>query len=203
MHSKLTVKNHKSFNIFFKVSNFELAYFCFCPNNTHMKSVAIILSLVSIVLSCSSEPKVVHLRTVKGKKEVAPSIKVNTLLTLEIEGMTCEMGCGGSIRKELKATGGVQRVKYDFQEGRTVQTATISFDNKKVTTKQMINIITKMNENQFTVGKSTEESINNKTSDLTPKSTSRTETCKEDVSVDLSEQKMGLPNIFEILAATV
>ena len=168
-----------------------------------MKSIALILTLLLVVLSCSSEPKVIHIKTVKGKKELAPKVMANTLLTLEIEGMTCEMGCGGSIRKELKATGGVQRVKYDFLEGRKVQTATISFDNKKVSSKQMIGIITQMNDKQFTVGKSIEESINSTKNELSPKSSSKTETSNDEASVDLSQEKMGLANIFEILAGTV
>lgn len=173
-------------------------------NFMFMKSIALILVLVSVVLSCSSEPKVIHLRTVKGKKEVGPDIEANTLLTVEIEGMTCEMGCGGSIRKELKATGGVERVKYDFKEGRKVQTATISFDNKKITSEKMIGIITEMNDKQFTIGKTLEETITDKKEhELSPKSSSKAEMNEDEVPVDLSQEKMGLPNLFEILAGIV
>jgi len=168
-----------------------------------MKTVVLILSLTVIVFSCNTEPRVVHLRTVKGKKEIAPKIDVNTILTIEIGGMTCEMGCGSSIRKELKATGGVERVKYDFLEGRKVQTATISFDKNKVSKDQMIGIITHMNDKQFTVGKTAEEPFNKTESDLPSKSSSKVETEEEETSLSLNEEHIGLPNLFEILAGVV
>ena len=121
-----------------------------------MKTIVIATSSLLFLAACSSEPNTVLLKTEKGKKEVSKEEVVpNRMATIEISGMTCEAGCGGTIRKELKATGGVSRVQYDFVEGREVQTAKVSFDKDKVTLDQMIKIITTINEKGMSVMKKT------------------------------------------------
>ena len=77
----------------------------------------------------------------------------NAQLNLEISGMSCEKGCGGTIRKALKQTGGVEQVSYDFEEGRTTQIAKISLDSNKVKLEDIKRIVSSLNENQFTTGK--------------------------------------------------
>ena len=118
------------------------------------------------------------------------------MATIEISGMTCEAGCGGTIRKELKATGGVSRVQYDFVEGREVQTAKVSFDKDKVTLDQMIKIITTINEKQFTVGKTSSEEINDVSS--TPTETAPSKETVEKVS--MSDAQIEMPNLIGILS---
>lgn len=95
------------------------------------------------------------------KKEAQKREKVvaNKLLTFEIEGMTCVMGCGGSIRKELEATNAVEKCEFDFEEGRSKNIVKVSFDQNKTTIKELINIVTKMNDNQFKVGATEENDI--------------------------------------------
>jgi copper chaperone CopZ len=161
-----------------------------------MKIVGFILSLTLFLSACSSEPTVVHLRTEKGKKEVKIPVNANRSLTMEIKGMTCEMGCGGSIRKELKATGGVSRVEFDFVEGRKVQTAKISFDTNKITADAMVKIISTMNDKQFTIGKSSSEALE---TSLSTSSTSET-VDSENETVELYEQSYTMPNLLNILS---
>ncbi len=103
------------------------------------------------LMACSSNPEVVHLRTEKPKKKEVVRVEPNATMTAEVEGMTCEMGCGGSIRTELKATGAVSRVQFDFVEGRTKQGMTVYFDETKITQKRMMDILRTMNEQQFTL----------------------------------------------------
>jgi copper chaperone CopZ len=161
----------------------------------------IVKNLVCFILivglaSCSNEPNVVHLRTVKGKKELAPKVDANALFTVNVEGMSCEMGCGGSIRKELKATGAVDRVEFDFVEGRKVQTAKISFDDKKITDTKMLSILSMMNEKQFKVQKVSIEK-------LEESSEASIEAPKEDsektVEISESAPTFTLPNLFDVL----
>lgn len=113
--------------------------------------------------------------------------------------MTCEAGCGGSIRKELKATGGVSRVQFDFVEGREVQTAKVSFDKDKVTLDQMIKIITTMNEKQFTVGKTSSEAINDVSTTTTESSTVK----ETEEKVSMSDAQIELPNLIGILSEVI
>ena len=162
-----------------------------------MKTIIIATSSLLFLAACSSESKTVLLKTEKGKKEVSKEEVVpDRMATIEISGMTCEAGCGGTIRKELKATGGVSRVQYDFVEGREVQTAKVSFDKDKVTLDQMLKIITTTNEKQFTVGKTSSEAVNDVSTTSTEPSPSK-ETVEK---VSMSETQIEMPNLIGILS---
>ena len=102
-------------------------------------------------MACSSNPEVVHLRTEKAKKKEVVKVEPNKTLTADIDGMTCEMGCGASIRTKLKGTGAVSRVQFDFVEGRKTQGMTVFFDETKISQKQIKDILLTMNEQQFTL----------------------------------------------------
>ncbi|MCR9172326.1 MAG: hypothetical protein NXI10_07550 [bacterium] len=111
--------------------------------------------LVTLVLSCSEEaPKV---RIEKGddeKKEMGaelPNVKADRLLVVDLEGMVCEMGCGGTIRKELYASNAVKEVSFDFDEERTVDVAKVAFDRNKISADKIVAIIAAANKGQFTV----------------------------------------------------
>lgn len=163
-----------------------------------MKSFALVLSSIILLGACSTEPNVVHVRTEKGQKETKSLVDANRLMTLEIKGMSCEMGCGGSIRKELKATGGVARVEFDFVEGEKTQTAKISFDKNKVKEDEMVKIITSMNDQQFTVNKTSSENISYSTT--TPRNTTPD---SEEEKVKISSTSFALPNLFDILSRII
>ena len=116
-----------------------------------------LLSLLFFVTGCISEDKPVFIRkeshTVSKPNKVVP----NKLVAIEIEGMTCVMGCGASIRKELYTTNAVSSVEFDFKENRKINTAKIAFDSAKISSDEMVSIISKMNEKQFSLGKISEE----------------------------------------------
>ncbi len=124
-----------------------------------MKKCFYVLPIISLFFSCSTEPKEILVKrehvTVTNTKQVI----ADKMVEMEISGMSCEMGCGGSIRKALKETGGVHRVQYDFVEGRTKQTAKISFDSKLVNVDQMVKLIEELNDQQFSVGKTSSTGI--------------------------------------------
>lgn len=162
-----------------------------------MRSVFFFSALAVIFLSCSSEPKVVHLRTVKGQKKEVAKVNANKMLSVEIEGMSCEMACGGSIRMNLKATGAVDRVKFDFVDGRKIQTAFISYDDSKISERQMLKLIESINENQFRTHKHTSEEISSTSNAPAATNGSGEENSKIDVS-DVSPS-IELPNLFDLL----
>jgi copper chaperone CopZ len=121
-----------------------------------MKSIILILTIASCVFaSCNERSEKVIIKTVKGQSNKNDNKKViaNAQLNLEISGMSCEKGCGGTIRKALKQTGGVERVSYDFVEGRDTQIANITLDSNKINLNKIQTIISELNENQFTTGK--------------------------------------------------
>lgn len=133
------------------------------------------LAVVALMLSCSEEKPVV--RTEKhdqGDQEKTgqqlPEVKADRLLVVELEGMVCEMGCGGSIRKELYTSNAVKEVSFEFDEEKTVDVAKVAFDRNKITADEIIAIIVAANEGQFNVIKTRSEayvddSFSEKTSD--------------------------------------
>lgn len=164
-----------------------------------MKTIVYALTSLLILGACSSEPNVIHLRTEKGQKNIKNTVVANQILTVEVEGMTCEMGCGGSIRKELKATGGVNRVEFiEFTEGQKKQTAKISYDKNKVTADEMTEIIRTMNDKQFKVKTiNTESIVAENTNQIENRSNS------EEEKVKISTSFFILPNLFDILSRFV
>lgn len=125
-----------------------------------MKTLLAIITL-GFLYSCSnqSENKVIrteHVEKNESKKEI---VVPNRELTMEVSGMTCVMGCGSSIRKELYQTKGVSEVEFDFEEERETNIAKIKFDKNIVSVDEMVNIVNTMNENQFTVGKTESNSF--------------------------------------------
>lgn len=160
-----------------------------------MKSFAAVISSILILGSCSSEPEVVHLRTEKKQEKVNASVTPSHTMTVEIKGMKCEMGCGGSIRKELKSTGGVARVEFDFVEDRKIQTARISYDSQKLSPEKVLDIVNTMNDEQFEAQQTNLELIEN--SEV--KSSRNTEN-SQTKKVQISETSYSLPNLFDILA---
>jgi copper chaperone CopZ len=118
-------------------------------------------SLLGLFVACNSTPETIVLRREKGVKALKKKVIGTKNMTTEIEGMTCEMGCGGSIRKALKETGGVERVQYDFVEGRKKQVAVVTYDAAKIDVQKMLQLIQSINEKQFTAKLVKDESIIN------------------------------------------
>lgn len=153
------------------------------------------LALIAITLAgCNSKPEKIHLRTEKGPRAEHADIKVdaNSTMKMEIQGMTCEMGCGGTIRTGLKETKAVARVQYDWKEGEKVQTATISFDGKKITPEKMVDIVEKLNDNQFSVGNFEVLSTNANSKEA------ESVTHEEKAVIDMSTS-VKLPNLIGLL----
>ena len=166
-----------------------------------------ILFLVSLLLfgACSSEKTPVSLP--KESSKIAPKdVKSNRLLSIEIEGMTCVMGCGASIRKELFSTKAVSSIEFDFKEGRKANTAKIAFDKNKITVDKIIGLLSKLNENQFTIGATSSEEYNTKTSSTCSPGKSKCpadENCASksaDCKIESSTSKIEMPNFLNLLS---
>lgn len=125
-----------------------------------MKKLFGALTIIAITASCSSNDKgtvvsVKHHNTSSSNEKVA----VNHTMNVEVSGMSCVHACGGAIRTNLKDTKAVDRVSFDFEDGRKVNTCTITYDDKKISDKEIIRIIEKINDKQFTTGKHTTEPV--------------------------------------------
>ncbi len=165
-----------------------------------VKNLLIIgLIRVSLVACTSAEKSTPKAEKTEVKDDVAQIDEVelvvvepNRLLTMELEGMVCSMGCGGSIRKELKATGAVAQCDFDFEDERPLDIATIEFDKDKITVDEIIAIVSKINDGQFIVGKRSSEVFQNTEIKETKKSSRKTSVAK----VEASTFTFQFPNIF-------
>ncbi len=122
-----------------------------------MKVFVSLLTLTFLLFACNQESA--KSTTAIEKQAIPEKVVANKMLTFEIQGMTCVMGCGGSIRKELAETNAVEKCEFDFETDRKTNIVKVSFDQNKTTAKELIKIVTKMNEGQFTVGKTDENDI--------------------------------------------
>ncbi|MEO8590214.1 MAG: heavy-metal-associated domain-containing protein [Flavobacteriales bacterium] len=81
------------------------------------------------------------------------SISTGTPVTtadLSIEGMSCEMMCGGSIKKALAALG-VEATEIKMSEGDAPDHAIVTYNESKVTDAQMVEAIQKLYDGQYKV----------------------------------------------------
>lgn len=152
-----------------------------------MKAVSIIYALpVLLLVSCGQgnnegEKKIISVEKKEVLKEPA-KVFPNQTMTVQVKGMSCEHSCGGSIRMALKETGAVDRCSFDFKEDRPENTATITYDDKKINPKKIINIIETINDKQFTTSNHSVKPI---------QAEAKTEKAKEQVSV--KETSEALP----------
>lgn len=115
-----------------------------------------ILSILSLIFICacseSNNKQVKNAITHQNLDNKKPQeVSANRLLVAELSGMVCEMGCGGSIRKEMLKTNAVEQCKFDFVTDRKTNTVEIAFDKDKISVDKLISIISNMNDKQFKV----------------------------------------------------
>jgi copper chaperone CopZ len=107
--------------------------------------------LLTLFVACGQPEKQVEVANKVEKKETPVAVNANKTISLNIEGMVCEMGCGSSIRKALKDTKAVDRCSFDFKDERKVNVATIAFDSTAITKDKIVSIISTLNDKQFKV----------------------------------------------------
>lgn len=116
----------------------------------------IILSIgISLFFSCTNSEKSALEETRVNKSEDIldehENVEPTKVLSFEITGMSCEMGCGSAIRKELYKTNAVNQVSFDFKMGRDNNTVYIYYDDTKTSVDKISKILNTMNDKQFEV----------------------------------------------------
>lgn len=147
------------------------------------------LFLMLVAFSCSSD---------KSSTTPSEGIHARKVASIEIKGMVCEMGCGSEIRKSLKASGAVSSCDFDFKEGRDINTASVLFDDSKISVSQLKTIIEGLNNHQYSVvNSSVSEAKNNPTPAETSEGTS------EGSTISMNEKSWKFPNLFDLLSSIV
>ncbi|MDG1333573.1 MAG: hypothetical protein P8P74_14650 [Crocinitomicaceae bacterium] len=173
-----------------------------------MKKVLFTGILVSLLASCSTSTDQVSTAEKNGtetsqdisEKDLVAVIP-NRKMTTEIDGMTCVMGCGGSIRKELLNTGAVFRCSFDFKGMDETSTAMIEFDKDKISPDEIADLLKKINDGQFTLGEMSTESIAMEVKEDT-NSDESSSSDKEKVSpINVSSSSgIQLPNFIDLIS---
>lgn len=101
-----------------KITNFILAF-------------ATGITLLSGCKDNASKPSVENAEAKTEKKEVA-ALKPETA-SFKIDGMTCAIGCAGTIQKKLSGMNGVQKATVDFDK----KEATVEFDAAVLTPEKL------------------------------------------------------------------
>lgn len=162
--------------------------------------------LVSLLVSCSTSTDQVS-ESVESESTQAieeddlVAVTPNRKMTTEIDGMTCVMGCGGSIRKELLNTGAVSRCSFDFQGMDETSSAMIEFDKDKISADEIAELIKKLNDGQFSLGKMSTETITAEV-DETAECDHATSCEKKDINpINVSSSSgIQLPNFIDLIS---
>jgi Cu+-exporting ATPase len=100
-----------------------------------MKTSISILAIAFILLSCNEAKKEVSNEKLGiEKQEVAANYKT---IEVEIEGMTCEIGCAKTIESKLSKTKGVTYSKVNFE----TKIGQFTFDENKISQEDIANKI--------------------------------------------------------------
>lgn len=114
----------------------------------------IFLAATLFLLSCQSgttdenrveavvEPVVNQIETDGPQKMVA---------RLAIEGMGCEMACGGAIKKSLSGLDGVVLAEIEFDADKETDFAIVEFDDQKVSSLQMVETVNSLRKGHYKV----------------------------------------------------
>ena len=157
-----------------------------------MKRLIYIAAILVVTSACSSDVTIDEAGT-ETSAETAVVVP-NSILTMEVDGMVCEMGCGGTLRKELKAIGGVSSVEFDFEDERATNVATISFDNNIITVEEMIKAVSSASDGQFTVGETSTKKLETTSSAVESSSSS------EKSNVEVVTTTTEMPNLLDLIS---
>ena len=119
-----------------------------------MKTPFALALSTTLLLSCSTNSPAPQVASNIERTVVETAISSGTPVTMadiSIDGMTCEMMCGGSIKKALGALPGIASTEIEFFEGDERDHAIVTFDESKVKDAQMIEAIQGLYDGQYKV----------------------------------------------------
>ena len=167
-----------------------------------MKKAVVYLSLVFLsVASCTTKTSVEEVLDAPAKEKVEVSeekapVNENATAQLSIEGMSCMINCVSSVKKELKKTEGVGNVEVDFDPDRSVDKATIKYDNTVISENEIKAVIEKVNGGQYKIV-TNEEEVNE--TDSIPSSGGGSGASLMSTFTQFFTSELEIPSIFQLL----
>jgi copper chaperone CopZ len=119
----------------------------------------ILVAILLVISSCGSAPDATDVAAqaaIAGVERVVTEVAISegapvTMADLSIDGMSCEMMCGGSIKKALAKLPGVSGTEIKYVEGDERDHAIVTYDPAQVTDAQMVEAIQALHEGQYKV----------------------------------------------------
>lgn len=108
-----------------------------------MKKITKLITLICFILmfsSCEkkSVQKIIEEKPIDKKElSTAPNLKK---VALNIEGMTCEIGCARIIQSKLSKTEGIKFAEVNFESKKGI----VEYDANKVSEKEIITVVEKI-----------------------------------------------------------
>ena len=115
----------------------------------------------------------------------------NTSCSLSIEGMMCEKGCKTTIQQKLSKTNGVVSCALEYEE----KTVIIDFDNKVVTSKELIRVV-----DEIAGGKIYRASLLEESVFIQEAGPGTVGSSNESDAVSVSDYSLRLPNFSSIFS---
>lgn len=153
-----------------------------------------ILALTLFACTCDDTCDTEAEAEATAQAEVTATAVADKMMTMEVSGMMCKMNCGGSIKKALKSTAGVTDVEIDFEDGREINVAKVSYDSKLVNEQQMMEAVTSLYDNQYSVGNTSVSNLSQEISIDEEDVTSDEETSVVEAATSFIE----LPNLMDL-----
>lgn len=122
-----------------------------------LKSIASHLTIAALLLSgCGQAPETVVADLPAGVVRTVQEVAIQTgtpvtLADLSIEGMSCEMMCGSSIKKALAQLPGVSAAEITFIEGDELDHAIVTYDESQVTDADLVKAVQGLYDGQYKV----------------------------------------------------
>lgn len=159
-----------------------------------------------LIPGCSQKNEKKELK-IEVTEKVMEGTENGTIASIGVEGMTCEIGCAGYIKEKLSKMDGVISAEVLFEEN----TAKVKYDESKLSEKELISEIEKLNDGQYSVIKVEIEKTVKKSQPISAvknKKQSFKVSGKEKVLKDSSTEKVSyqpsfkpvvFPNVFNLV----
>jgi copper chaperone CopZ len=167
-----------------------------------MKKILVLpMVICGLLTACSSSPETPAVSAIPDVPRTVSEVTVSgtpvTMADLSISGMTCEMMCGGSIKKALAKLPGVTSTEIRFTEGDATDHAIVTFDAAQVSDAEIVKTVQAIHDGQYKVSAvAITKQVQGETTDDAPEEAA--EANEAQVSASLPE--LVMPSLFGFLA---
>jgi copper chaperone CopZ len=168
-----------------------------------MKKTLLPLIAAAVLSACGSAPQAPVAADVPGvartEREVVVTGEPVTLADMSVEGMTCEMMCGGAIKKALAKLPGVASTEIRFTEDESADHAIVTFDPAQVSDAELVKAVQAIHDGQYKVS-SVVVTRQVKGDAPADGGDAGDGAAKEDAEVSAALPELVMPSLFALLA---